>query len=165
MSRFARDEPDMVRACGRDQPLHDLQVMKTLFLVAVLGLSLGIACSSSSVPLGPQGTGGFFGDAGDTGGSGATGGTGGAGGGSGGVGGAGGECKYLHYFSPGCGVAPRCFNGTGGSCLTYACGCSGKVIQGCGHEFAEPYAYTRAFSFDGGNPNVMTCDPTADGDL
>ena len=117
--------------------------------VAVLGLGFGISCSSS--PLGgDQGTGG----GGDTGG----GGTGGGSGGGGGTGGAGG-CEYLHYLSPGCGVAPTCLNGAGGACYSLACGCSGKIIQGCGDEFAEPYAYTVPVSFDGGGSAGMTCNP------
>ena len=113
--------------------------MKTLFLVGVLGMVLGIACSSSSLP-DDHGTGGA--------------------GGSGGAGGAG--CKNLHYFSAGCDVAPTCFNGTGGSCYSLACGCSGRIIAGCANEFYEPYAYTVPVSLDGGGSAGMTCDPTAD---
>ena len=120
--------------------------MKTLFLVGVVGMVLGMACSSASLPE-DHGTGG----------------SGGSGGGAGGSGGAGG-CQNLHYFSAGCDVAPTCFNGTGGSCFSLACGCSGKVIGGCANEFYEPYAYTvlRASFYDGGSSVGMTCDPTAD---
>ena len=116
--------------------------MKTIFLVAILGLALGMACSSSSLPDGQQGTGG-----------------------AGGVGGAGGACEYIRYFSPGCAVTPVCADGAGGACATFACGCNGKITVGCNNEFREPYAYTYTgiFKGDGGGPVGMTCDPTADG--
>jgi hypothetical protein len=131
--------------------------MKTwiLVVVGVLGLALGMSCDGSSLTDG-RGTGGS---------GGVGGGSGGVGGGSGGVGGnADAGCKSLRYFSPGCDVSPICTNGTGGDCYSLACGCSGKIIQGCG-EYAEPYAYTVPVSFDGGGSAGMTCDPTADAGL
>jgi hypothetical protein len=118
----------------------------TLLLVGILGLALAAACSSTSPVSDGDGTGG----AGGRGGAGGSGGTVDAG------------CKYLHYFSAGCDVAPTCFNGTGGACLGLACGCNGKIVAGCANEFAEPYAYTVPASVDPGIEVGAACDPTAD---
>ncbi|HXJ21904.1 MAG TPA: hypothetical protein VMT03_16895 [Polyangia bacterium] len=115
-----------------------------LITAAILGLALGLACSSSS-PTNEGGTGGSNGSGGST--------------GSGGAGG----CKYLHYFSAGCDAQPTCFNGTGGSCFSLACGCNGKVIVGCDSEFGEPYAYQiEVNGVDASDPSALTCDPAAD---
>jgi hypothetical protein len=128
-----------------------------LTVVAALGLALVVSCSSFGGASGCC-------DPAPTGGSG-TGGRGAGGMGGAGIGGAG--CEYQHYFAPGCsGVSPRC-TGAGGSCATLACGCDGKIIVGCGPEFATPYAYTVPMSLDGGDlvggdMVGQTCDPTSD---
>ena len=105
-----------------------------LVLVGVFGLALGMSCSGSSLN-DNRGTGG-----------------------AGGMADAG--CKYLHYFSAGCEVSPICFNGSGGSCYSLACGCNGTIIGGCAGEFSEAYAYTYPGGVDASAG--MTCDPTAD---
>jgi hypothetical protein len=167
-----------------------------LVLVVALAVGLAVSCGSNSLG-GTGGTGGAGAQNGATGGAGAqngatggaTGGTVGTGGcnlggewgtrcppgtgggatatgGMGGIGGAG--CEYQHYFTPGCGadVAPRC-TGAGGACLSFACGCDGRILTGCGNEFAAPYAYTFPVSeqtLDGGllSGTQTTCDPTSD---
>ena len=107
--------------------------------VVVLGLALGMSCSHSPSNPGDRGTGGEGGSAGT---GVAVGGTGGSpSGGSGGLGGAG-VCSSPHYFAPGCDVVPRCPEGAGGACATQACGCNGRIINGCNNEYPEPYAYT-----------------------
>jgi hypothetical protein len=137
---------------------------RLLIVVGLFGVAAGISCSGSSLING-TGTGGSggAGGSGATGGLASTGGSGGAGG-SGGIGGAGGHCDFLHYLSAGCSVAPSCLNGSGGSCATLACGCSGHVISGCGSEFAEPYTYIVPTIFpppDSGTQIGMACDPNA----
>ena len=68
----------------------------------------------------------------------------------------------MHYDSPGCSASPTCDNGTGGSCLTLACGCDGKVVSGC-RAYSEPFAYTIPLSsVDASDPSALTCDPNAD---
>jgi hypothetical protein len=116
-----------------------------LFSVVILGLALGISCSSSPSN-GDQGTGGLGGTE-NAGGS----------GGSGGIGDK--NCKRVEYASPGCGVSPICTNGTGGACYQVVCSCTGKVMSGCGL-FPEAYAYVFTGDFEGSPPD--TCDPTAD---
>ncbi len=123
--------------------------MKLLTLFALLGLALGMSCSSSLSKTSDQGTDGEGGSA--TGGNPASEGGGPATGGTGGAGG----CAEPHYYSAGCSVTPRCPNGFGGSCAGYACSCSGHVISGCATEFAEPYAYTIQMSLgDGGTTRL-----------
>lgn len=118
--------------------------LSTVWLAGILGLALALSCDGSSLPAN-GGTGG----GGGSGGGGST--------GSGGNGGAG--CQAMHYYSPGCNAKPTCDNGTGGACLTLACGCNGKIISGCG-DYSEPFAYTiRVSSVDASD---LTCDPTAD---
>jgi hypothetical protein len=118
--------------------------ISTAFVAGVLGLSLAVSCDGSSLT-----------------GDGATGGVGGSGsGGSGGNGGAG--CQAMHYYSPGCSASPTCDNGTGGLCLTLACGCDGKVVSGC-RAYSEPFAYTIPWSsVDASDLSALSCDPNAD---
>jgi hypothetical protein len=107
--------------------------MKILFVLAVLGVAVGIGCSGSTL---------------GNGGSGGNSGTGGAG------------CEARAYLSPGCDTPPTCVNGSGGACFSLACGCSGQILTGCEYEFSHPYAYTLpSTSYD---PAVTTCDPSAD---
>jgi hypothetical protein len=113
-----------------------------LALFGAVAFALGASCGFGDPPVGNRGTGG----------------SGGTGGGDDAA------CLYQHYFSPGCGadVSPRC-TGVGGACYSLACGCNGKIITGCGDEFALPYAYTiLPVTFDGGDSAGMTCDPDSD---
>jgi len=133
--------------------------MKIAFVVALVGLAVGLSCGQSLSHPGDQGTGGHGGSTGTGGYLGGDGGfaTSGSGGG-GGIGGAGG-CQSPRYDSAGCDVAPRCPSGFGGACADYACSCSGKVIGGCANEFGEPYAYTIPMSLgDGGVPRLSSID-------
>jgi hypothetical protein len=155
------------RLCEPALALHDVGAMRNLtIVVAFLGLALAVSCNQplsktdNQAPDGAGGSGGT-GVAGDGNGGTAAGGS-EAAGGIGGIGGIGGCQTALHYYAPGCGVAPRCVNGSGGDCAGLACGCSGKIIGGCANEFAEPYVYTIPISFDAGNQIGMTCDATLD---
>ena len=121
--------------------------VSTLFVAGILGLALAVSCDGSSLT-GDPGTGGVGGSGG--GGSSGRGGNGGAG------------CQAMNYYSPGCNASPTCDDGTGGACLTFACGCNGIVLTGCG-DYSEPFAYTiPVSSLDGSDPAGLSCDPNAD---
>jgi len=154
-------------------PSRGLRLLSVLF-VGLLGLALGMSCSQSLSKPGDQGTGGEGGSGGTgVGGDGDGGSPSGGPGGGGGLGGTRG-CLSPHYFAAGCNVAPRCPEGAGGACASLACGCSGRILNGCNNEYPEPYAYTIPIRLplDGGGYSIVdasyppvdggfSCDPNA----
>lgn len=124
-----------------------------LLMLAVVGLFfLGASCSSSEPQM----------NAGATGGSGGSGGSATGGMGSGGIGG---NCQYPNYRSPGCGgnAVRMCDEGAGGAiaCFKLACGCDGKITQGCVPTLSVPYAYALPDGVDAGYHAGDTCDPNS----
>jgi hypothetical protein len=121
-------------------------------LVAALALGLTGACDNSSACCLVAGTGGS--------------GTGGGGAGGTGRSGIGGDCQYPNYRSPGCGgnAVRICEEGAGGAiyCTKLACGCDGKITQGCVPNLSVPYAYALPDGVDAGYHAGDMCDPTAD---
>ena len=123
--------------------VHEHVPMRSVCKFAVLaavGLFLAVSCGSKEPLTGAAGTGGMSG-------------------------GTGGVCEHPIYGSPGCGgnVTPRCGSSTGGAiyCAGFACGCDGKITQGCAPNFDVPYAYSVPGGVDAGHHFGDSCDPDA----